>query len=472
LIHWSLIYLISEWVIRLVMLVYVPRQRAPAAARTWLLLIFLLPWPGLLFYGLVGRIYLPKARLERHQRASQKIRAVQEEMLSLRGPRPALAPPVSALANLATRLGDFEPLGGNQVELLTEYAPSLNRLIADIATATKQVHLLYYIYDDDATGRRVAEALQQAARRGVKCRVLLDAVGSKRALRRLAGPMRNAGVEVVAALPVGLFRRNAARFDLRNHRKIAVIDGRIGYTGSQNITNGEFVAGFPNEEMVVRLTGPLVWQLQAVFLADRFLETNAPLIDAGFFPEPEKSGEIIGQVVPSGPGYKRENGQEFIINLLYAARERVVLTTPYFVPDEPFLAAMLSAAQRGVSMHLVVSSHANQTLTQLAQRSYYDELLDAGVNVHLYEPRFLHAKYFTIDNEIAVIGSANIDIRSFALNAEIETVFYSAELVARLRRIEEGYFAHSHLLTAEEWNRRPLLSRTIQGVARLADSFL
>lgn len=470
--HWSFIYLVSEWVIRLIMLVYVPRHRNAAASRTWLLFIFLLPWPGLLCYGLVGRANLPKHRLDRQERASKKIREVQEQMLARRGPPPLLPPNVTPMAILAARLGDFAPLNGNQVELMTDYAASIDRLVADIEAATHHVHLLYYIYDDDATGRRVADALQRAAGRGVKCRVLMDAVGSKRALSRLAWLLRDKGIEVEALLAVGLFRTNAARFDLRNHRKIAVIDGKIGYTGSQNINNGEFVAGFPNEEMVVRVTGPVVWQMQAVFMVDRFLETNTPLDDADLFPEPVAGGQIIAQIMPSGPGYKRENGQELMINLLYAARERVVLTTPYFVPDEPFLAAVLSAAQRGVAVHLVASSHANQALTQLAQRSFYDELLEAGVSIHLYQPRFLHAKYLTIDNEVALVGSANIDIRSFVLNAEIELVIYDQGVVAELRRIQEGYFAHSQLLTAEEWSRRPLLSRTVQGVARLADSFL
>jgi cardiolipin synthase len=471
-IHWSVIYLISEWVIRLVMLVYVPRQRNAAASRTWLLLIFLLPWPGLLFYGLVGRIYLPKNRIDRHERASKKTRIVQEQMLSRRGPRPSLPPNLTPLANLAERLGDFEPLKGNQVELLTDYAASLDRLISDIDGARQHVHLLYYIYEDDAAGQRVAKALARASGRGVKCRVLLDAVGSKRALRKLAGPMRAQGIEVNALLPVGLFRRNAARFDLRNHRKIVVVDGRIGYTGSQNITDGQFVAGFPNEEMVVRVTGPVAWELQAVFLADRFLETNTLLDEPEVFPEADQAGDSIAQVVPSGPGYRRENGQELMITLLYAARERVVLTTPYFVPDEPFLEAMKSAARRGMAVHLVVSSHANQTLTQLAQRSFYDELLEAGVNIHLYQPSFLHAKYLTIDSDVALIGSANIDIRSFALNAEIGILFYDVKVVERLRLIQEGYFAHSVLLTVEEWSRRPLAARTLQGIARLADSFL
>jgi cardiolipin synthase len=471
-IHWSVIYLISEWVIRLVMLVYVPRQRNAAAARTWLLFIFLLPWPGLLVYGVVGRIYLPKNRIKRHQFASEKIRLVQDQMLSHRGPRPNLPPHISPLANLATRLGDFEPVAGNKVELLTDYAATLDLLVADIDAATHHVHLLYYIYDIDATGHRVADALARATTRGVKCRVLMDAVGSKHALRKLAPKMRANGIEVIPLLPVGLFRRGAARFDLRNHRKIAVIDGCTGYTGSQNITNGQFVPGFPNEEMVVRVTGPIAWELQAVFLADRFQETNAPLADAECFPDPGLPSDSITQIVPSGPGYRQENVQELMITLLYSARKRVVLTTPYFVPDEPFLAAVKSAAQRGVGLHLVVSSHANQMLTQLAQRSYYDELLAAGVNIHLYQPRFLHAKHLTIDDDVALIGSANIDIRSFALNAEICMMIYDAKVVSELCRIQEAHFTNSALLTAEEWGRRSLPARTLQGVARLADSFL
>jgi cardiolipin synthase len=479
LIHWSVIYLVSEWVIRLTMLVYVPRQRTAAASRTWLLLIFLLPLPGIIFYALVGRIYLPKERQARHEQASRKIRLVQEQMLS-RHPAPTDLPANAApVATLAARLGDFQPAKGNHVEILADYAGSINRLIADIQAARRHVHLLYYIFADDATGRRVAECLAAAAARGVKCRVLMDAVGSKRALRRLAPKMRRNGVEVTALMQAGLFRRNAARFDLRDHKKIAVIDGTTGYSGSQNIADGEFVAGFHNEEMVVRVTGPVVWQLQAVFLADLHQETSSVLDDREMFPEPDHCAAAApaalasaAQAVPSGPGYGRENGRELMITLLYAARERVVLTTPYFVPDEPFLEAMRSAARRGVAVHLVVSAHANQTLTQLAQRSFYDELLAAGVVIHLYQPRFLHAKHLTVDRDLALVGSSNIDIRSFALNAEISLLFYDPCIVSALGRIQENYFAQSTILDAAEWSRRPLAARTIQGVARLADSFL
>lgn len=470
--NWSLIYLLSEWAIRLIMLVYVPRQRSAAAARTWLLLIFLLPWPGLIVYAFIGRVYLPKIRIEQQRRASELICKVQAQMGSRIPTPPALAPHLQSLVNLATRLGDFQPFGGNKVELLTGYEESLNRLIADIDAAQSHVHLLFYIYADDATGRRMTDTLIRAASRGVQCRVLLDAVGSKAALRWLAPEMRRAGVEVHAALRVKLFRRNSARFDLRNHRKIAVIDGCIAYTGSQNIVDSEFVRGYPNEELMMRVTGPAVAQLQAVFVADRFFETGTTLDQSQAFPNLSPTGNTTVQVVPSGPGYQRDNGQELMVSLLYAARKRIVLSTPYFVPDETFFQALRSAARRGVEVHLVLSKHANQLFTQLAQRSYYEELLENGVTIHLYRPRFLHAKHLCIDGEIALVGSTNIDIRSFALNAEINLLIYHPEVMANLQKIQDRYFANSEILTLEEWEKRPLWARTLYGVARLADSLL
>jgi len=470
--HWSLPYLASEWAIRLVMLVYVPQRRSAAASRTWLLFIFLLPWPGLVIYALFGRIYVSKRRIGRQLRASHHIRAVQAQLGLRAFTRPELSPDAAAIASFATRLGDFEPFGENQIEILTDYAGAIDRLIADIEQARFHVHLLYYIFGDDETGRKVADALTRATSRGVQCRVLMDAVGSKRALKKLAPKMRKVGIEVQAMLPVNLFRRNTARFDLRNHRKIAVIDGRIGYTGSQNIVNPEFVPGYPNEELTLRVAGPVVVQLQAVFLADKYFETGGLLEHPELFPDLESRGPSVAQVLPSGPGYQRENGQELMVALLYSARKRVVITTPYFVPDEPFLQAVRSAVLRGVEVNLVLSEHANQLVTQLAQRSYYDELLTAGVRIHLYQPHFLHAKSLSIDDHTVLIGSTNIDIRSFALNSEVNILIFDPEVAGRLRAIEQNHFANSRLLDAIGWKKRPLFIRTVQGVARLADSLL
>ena len=470
--NWSLVYLISEWVIRVAMLVYVPQRRTAAASRTWLLFIFILPWPGLLLYAIFGRIDVPKRRVERQERAARHIRDAQEQMSEHSLTEPTIPLNLRPSLDLARRLSCFDVFGGNHVDLLTDYGATIDRLIDDIDHAQHHVHLLFYIFGVDQTSRRVVEAMARAERRGVNARVMMDAVGSKQALRQLAPGLREQGIEVYELLPVGLLRRNVARFDLRNHRKIAVIDGKIGYTGSQNIVDAEFVKGYPNEELMARLTGPAVAQLQAVLLGDYYFEKGRNLRDPGFFPKLEHTGTTAAQLVPSGPGYDREHGQELIVSMLHGAQERVVITTPYFVPDEPFLHALRTAARRGVEVHLVVSQHANQTVTQLAQRSFYEDLLESHIAVHLYQPRFLHAKHLTIDDSIAFVGTTNIDIRSFALNAEINLVLYDSRVVCRLRAVQENYFAYSEQLNAKAWKQRPLRAKVLQNIARLADSLL
>ena len=470
---WSTLYLISAWTIRIVMLIYVPQKRPAAASRTWLLLIFLLPWPGLLLYALFGRIRVPRVRIEEQTRLSQRLADEQERTRQHVICEPDLPAYLTHLPGLAARLGDFHVFAGNSVELLPDYEGTITRLVGDIDTAAHHVHLLTYIFADDAVGRRIATALENAARRGVQCRLMADAVGSGDGLRRLSHRLRDSGVEIVTLLPVGFWRHNAARFDLRNHRKLAVIDGRIGYAGSQNIVEPRFVPSYPNQELTARVTGPVVAQIQAIVLSDRFIESGARLESLDpYFPDVPAAGSSPAQLLPSTPGYQRENGEEFFVALLHAARQRIVITTPYFVPNEPFLEALITAVRRGVDVRLIVSQHANQRLTQLAQRSYYDELLDGGVRVHLYRPGFLHAKHLSIDDSIALLGSSNIDIRSFALNAEATLVVYDPGVAAQLRAIEERYLAQSDELDLDTWRQRPTFQRTAQNLARLLDSLL
>ncbi|MGH7656001.1 MAG: cardiolipin synthase [Gemmatimonadaceae bacterium] len=466
------LYYASEWTVRLVMLVYVPQRRSSAATRTWLLLIFLLPWPGVIAYAVFGRIRVPHVRRDKQARASKEIRRAEAKFLAERSGLGAVPPAYESASALAFETGDFMPFAGNSVEFLDDYAESIARLIADIDGARHHAHLLFYIFEDDATGRSVADALARAAARGVECRVLIDAVGGEGGLARLAPRLRAVGVDVRAMLPVGLFRRSAGRFDLRNHRKIAVMDGRVGYTGSQNIVDAEFVAGFPNEELMARVMGPVVAQFEAVFLTDWLLETDQRLDVRKLTVDVAVAGTASAQVLPSGPGYPSENMRDLFIALLYAARKSVVITTPYFIPDEPFLQALRAAATRGVVVQLVVSKHANQPISQFAQRAYYDELLRAGVRISLYRPRFLHAKHLSVDDNVAVLGTTNIDIRSFALNAEVSLIVYDPAVVAALARIQERYLANSDALVAEEWERRPLVAKVAQNVARLADSLL
>jgi cardiolipin synthase len=469
---WALVYLISEWTIRLGMLIYVPQRRAAAAARAWLVFIFLVPWAGLAVYLLIGRIWLPSVRRRRRELADERVRAILREIAGPSAAPGALDQPDAHVARLAERLGGFGALGGNQIELLPDYDGVIDRLVADIDAARSHVHMLFYIFAADQTGRRVAEAVERAARRGVACRVLMDALGSSAGLRRLGPGLRAAGVEVIATLPVGLFRGSAARADLRNHRKIACIDGEIGYVGSQNIVGPEFVRNYPNEELMARVRGPIVLHLEAVVLADRYEETGQrpPPEQAPRYPEP--AGASVAQVLPSGPGYRHENHQALLCSLLSGANERVVITTPYFVPDEPFLLALETAVVRGAEVHLIVPERSNKAVTKWAQRSHYQRLLEAGVRVHLYAPRFLHAKHVTIDGRVAIVGSVNIDIRSFELDCEISLLVYDRAVVAALEAIHARHFAASRELSAAEWERRPLPARLLENTARLADTLL
>ncbi|HZR02829.1 MAG TPA: cardiolipin synthase [Burkholderiales bacterium] len=474
-IGWGTLYLASEWVVRIAMLFYVPQRRSPAAARGWLLLIFFLPWPGLVLYILFGRAYLPRQRLEMQRMVSQLVRELQPRILGnslISSPGlPAFFAPAVALAHV---LADFGICRGNQIELLTDYQGGIDSLLRDIDKARHHVHLMYYIFRNDETGQRVARALIAAAQRGVNCRVLVDGYGSFFSFRRLAPQLRAHGVEAMLVMPPRIWGRKAVRLDLRNHRKMAVIDGRIGYVGSQNIVNSDANRGLTNEELVARILGPVVRQLQGVFLADRYYESERlPTDDAEqLLPEVAEIGSVLAQVMPSGPGYHHGNIQQIMIALIHAAERRVVLTTPYFIPDESFLLALRMAAERGVAVHLVLSRHSNKPIVHLAQQANYEELLDAGAHIHLYHGKFLHAKHSTIDDCVAIIGSSNLDIRSFSLNNEVSVLVYDRGVVAQLEALQARYFADATEVDPAIWRKRGLLKRTAQNVARLADTLL
>jgi cardiolipin synthase len=470
---WGPIFLLSEWVIRLIMLAVVPFRRTPAAAKAWLLLIFFEPWVGLLLYLLIGRARLPRWQREQLAKLPQAMARVVGRLANHPNvSHPEVGPALSGAVALAERLGGSPILGGNAVELLVDYGGTIARLAADIDRAEHHVHLLFYIFADDAATAPVVEALGRAAKRGVRCRVLADAIGSRAGLRTLRPRLTAMGVAVREMLPVSLLPWRKARVDLRNHRKIAVIDGRVGYTGSQNLVAAEFKEGLAYEDLMARVTGPVVLELQYVFAADWFIETNEVLDGESEFPCPEIQGGVPAQALASGPAFPTQNNQRLFVALVQGARARVVLTTPYFIPDEPLLQAMQTAALRGVEVHLVVSQRGDHPIVSLAQESYYEELLEAGIQVHLYRTNFLHAKHLSIDDSVALIGTSNLDIRSFALNAEVMLMIYDGGVTARLAAEQDRYFANSRLLTLEDWGQRSFAAKLAQNLTRLLSPLL
>ncbi len=462
---WAWLIFAGDWIIRLVMFVIVPVRRPPGAARSWLLLILFAPWVGLCLYWLVGSHKLPRWRQEMLARLPEAFTGVRKRLEAHPNvTRPRLAAEMEQAVRLAEKLGQLPILEGNAVDLLGDYNDNIDKLVADIDAATNHVHLLYYIFTTDPTAFKVIDAVLRAARRGVRCRVMVDSLGSRKWLSALYAIFTPAGVHFEESLPVGfwrLLRWRTARIDLRNHRKIAVIDGRIGYTGSQNIVRAKYAEGITYDELVARVTGPAVLELQYVFATDWFVETEEVLEGPDIFPDPERPGPNAAQALPSGPGQPTENNQRLFVALIHGARERVVITTPYFIPDEPLAQAMQTAVLRGVEVHLIVSRRADQFLVALAQRSYYGEMLDLGIRIHLYQPRFLHAKHMSVDNQIALIGSSNMDIRSFQLNNEISLIFYGDDVTSRLHLEEERVCASASRSTASAggggraWRRSP-----------------
>jgi cardiolipin synthase len=277
---------------------------------------------------------------------------------------------------------------------------------------------------------------------------------------------------VQETLPVSLMPWKKARVDLRNHRKLAVIDGQVGYTGSQNLVAAAFKKGLAYEDLMVRVTGPVVLELEYIFAADWFLETSEIVGSETELTVPEIAGTVPAQALASGPGFPTQNNQRLFVTLIHGARKQVVLTTPYFIPDEPLLQALQTAAQSGVEVHLVVSETGDHPIVSLAQKSYYEELLEAGVQLHLYGKNFLHAKHLSIDDSTAVIGTSNIDIRSFALNAEVMLIIYDTGVAASLAAEQERYFANSRLLTLATWQQRGFGAKVVQNLARLLSPLL
>ena len=414
---WAWGFFLSEWAIRLVMLVVVPFRRMPAAAKGWLLLIFFEPWIGLLLYVLIGQSRMPRTRVEQMARLPQVMAKVVQRVLNHPNVfHPELSPGLEWTGYLAEKLGRMPSLGGNAAEIMVDYDAILARLVADIDQARSHVHLLYFIFVDDTATAPVIAALGRAAKRGVACRVLVDSLGSRAALPSLIRKLTALGVDIKQMLPVGLFVRNRARLDLRNHRKIAIMDGRIAFTGSQNLIAADFIAGITFEELVLRLTGPAVLELQYIFAADWYLETNEVLESEDVFPGPEITGSIPIQVLASGPDFPTQNNQRFIVALIHSARKRI--------------------------------------------------------KIHLYQKNFLHAKFLTIDDSIGLVGTSNIDIRSFVLNAELLLVMHDPGMTSRLQAEQQRYIAHCRSLDLQRWQQRPFWIKLAEHLARLLSPLL
>ncbi|MBN9158477.1 cardiolipin synthase [Microbacterium sp.] len=464
--------------IRVIAIIVVPRNRRPTAATAWLLAIYFIPYIGVLLFLLIGNPRLPRARRKKQELINETIAEVTKD-LHLGTPRPGTPEWLRSLIGMNQRLGALPLSGDNGAHLISDYQASLDAMADAIRTAQQYVHVEFYILQSDAATDNFFRAMEETAARGVPVRVLLDHWANrwkpryKQTIRRLDAM----GADWHLMLPVQPLKGRTQRPDLRNHRKLLVVDSEVAFLGSQNVTDSTYnlpkniKRGLHWVDLMVRVDGPVVASVNAVFLSDWYSETDDVPESVDFVATHNGSGDLDCQIVPSGPGFEAENNLRLFLGLLYAAKRKIMIVSPYFVPDEALLLAVSTACDRGLQVELFVSEEGDQAVVYHAQRSYYEALLRAGVRIWMYrKPYILHTKSLTIDDDVAVIGSSNMDMRSFGLNLEISMLVRGEEFVQEVRAVEDRYRELSRELTLEEWLQQPLRSTVLDNLARLTSS--
>jgi len=476
--YWGEIVLFAHWAILIgFSFRVIAKRRQVGVALAWLTVIAAVPFFGAAVYLLFGEKWLPRRGIERAARIRTDLTAWQRDLCE----RSAvgwteLDPDAEPLHRQALATVGLPGIAGNRLTLLQDYESIFDALIADIDGAQDSCHLEFYIWHDGGRADDVAEALMRARKRGVACRVLVDAFGSS---GFLGGAMRRRfeehGVEVAVALPprFPLF----ARLDLRNHRKIVVIDGAVAYTGSQNLVDPRFFkskAGVGQWiDVMVRLEGPGVEALAGLFVHDWSIATGS-VSDALLHTvrTPSRRGETVVQAMPSGPAYHGEAIRQLLLTMIYAARRELILTTPYFVPDDAMETALESAAHRGVDVTLVVPKRIDSRLVRWASPAHFEDLLEAGARIKRFRGGLLHSKTITVDKSFGLVGTVNLDMRSLWLNFEISLLVYDREFTNELRDVQLGYVEESDPVDLETWRRRPTARRLLENAAGLLSPLL
>ncbi|OYX41960.1 MAG: cardiolipin synthase [Rhodobacterales bacterium 32-67-9] len=445
------------------------RDRQPASRAAWLLLIAALPVIGIVFYYLFGETKIGVRTARRMEEATKRLgRPRTAEKVKTA----AAAIPVQfrQVFRRAEAVNGFWPLGGNTALLPPDENAAIRALIDDIDAARHHVHLLFYIWLEDGNGLRVLDAVERAAARGVTCRLLIDGLGSRHMARsRRWRRLGKAGVKTAITFKMRwlLFHIFFARIDLRNHRKIAVIDGKIGYCGSQNCADPEFrvkAKYAPWVDMLMRFEGPVVDQLQHLFAIDWMAHGREDISAVLDDPIPADPAGFHAIAVGTGPTIDNRAVSDLFALLMAAAEDEVIISTPYFVPDDTLLRAIHGAALRGVTVTLILPERNDSFFVARASRSYYSDLLGAGVRIAEYRKGLLHAKTLTVDGRAACIGSANMDRRSFELNFENNLIFVSEAVTGLIRARQLTYLSDAHELGREQIDTQRWSSRMIDNL--------
>lgn len=466
---WILLMSLDILAVLIFSAIVISRKRDPFVTLAWILTFFVLSYLGILLYIFFG---FKKFRRQRKRKPNPARRAFFANAKPGSGPH-ELPPDLAKISKMALKLTEFPVTDGNHIVLYEEAYATYGAIAESIKSAKHHVHMEYYIFQPDETGLYFRDLLIEKAKEGVECRLLLDAVGSFHIRKNFIRPLREAGVQVDFFGPVRVFRRLS--YGLRNHRKIVVVDGKAGFVGSQNIGN-EYLQ-WRNRKLSwrdsqVKIEGPAVQQLQTIFTEDWGFTTGEEIAGPKYFPKEEKRGGSLVQTLPTGPDEEEHTLSLIFLAAIHEARERVTITTPYFVPDTPMIMAMEGAASRGVHVDLLLPHKSDQRLLDLTRRSWYRELLQRGIHIYEYEENFIHAKVVTIDHRLSLVGSANMDVRSFIMNFEATLLLYDEEATSELQESFDKSLAKSRPILLEDMGRLWWRQAFVDGICRVISPLL
>lgn len=470
----STLLLLADFFIRIGLSVRVIMRKRPyGVSLAWLAVVLVVPFLGGFFYLLLGENRLPERRTVRAKAAyNSYLRWLATLKNSPPVSWPSLNPECFPLHSQAETLVGIPTMAGNKLALFTQPEEILSTITRAIQNATSSCHLQFYIWEEGGRVNQVNDALMEVAKKGIACRILLDSIGSRDFLKsKTAARMRQSGVTIQESLPAGIFNAFFSRIDIRNHRKLVVIDGTVAFTGSQNMVDPQFfkkAAGIGNWiDVMVEVRGPVVECIAGTFISDWFLDMEEGQFQAESMQQDIKavrqasdirSQPVAGysaiQLVPSGPGLVPDTIHNLLLTTIYAARQELILTTPYFIPDEPLLVALKSAAQRGVKVKIIIPKDNDSLLVTYASRARYQELTDSGVEIHLFYGGLLHSKTITVDGDFALFGSMNLDMRSFWLNFEATLFIYCQLFTKELVAIQQQYLQQATKLDKGLFSQR------------------
>jgi cardiolipin synthase len=427
-------------------------HREPASRIAWITAVLALPIAGVLLYLMLGETRISGGRRDRGREIEKRLPRPPGDHECKGDEACAVHWAPFALARTVNHLG---ATSGNSAHLAVDSNAAIDEMIADVDAAKKTVHGCFYIWLADNNGLNLKNAFIRAAKRGVKVRLLADALGSRQFIRSDHWrEIRESGCEVLIALPADpLWTLRRGRLDLRNHRKLMIVDNRIAWCGSQNCADPEFrikARYAPWVDVMSRWEGPVALHCQYLFVYDWMSEDGEDLSFLLAEPLAARQGAIVAQVVGTGPNAEFDAMPACFSELIHSAREELVITTPYFIPDEQLLFALTSAARRRVRTTMLFPERNDNWIVAAASRSYYKDLIDAGAEIYEFRPGLLHAKTMVVDGRVGLIGSANLDRRSFELNFENNILFDDPSFACELRARQDAYLTQSRRVTREE----------------------